>query len=148
MEDFEKQISIFAISFLIGLALVLTGVTEGIHYNVKELTQPMFVNYNEEKAPLVAESIAYGIEISIAALLMFTPLSAMSSAWFFKIAYDLVVGKGAGTNVFVIDPVLNYVMAIICITLLVYSLYNQYSWTVKLIQPGTKATDDELEKLI
>ncbi len=149
MEIFEKQILIFVVSIILGIALVFSGIPDKIHAFTLQSLKPFFERYNKEKAGNLSESMGYTLEILLASLILITPICGISSIWFLKIAYDLLLGKNAGVNVFVLHPFFNVIVAILCIILFGYALFSQYQWTIKLTQPRPKTTKDkDLARLI
>ena len=149
MEIFEKQILIFVVSILLGIALVFSGLPDKLHTFSMSAIKPFFERFNKEKATNLAESFGYTLELALVSLILITPLCGISSIWVLKIAYNLLWGKHAGVNVFVFHPFLNVVIAILCALLFGYALFSQYQWTIKLTQPRPKTTKDkDLARLI
>ena len=150
MEIRQKQILIMTGAFLIGLVFVLSGITNSMHdFIARGIKENAWIEqYAKEKTSLIAESIAYTIEIIMAGIMLLSPICVLSGMWYMLIAYELVIGKNAGLNIFIISPYLNYVMAFLCLLLFFYSLYLQYNWSVKLTKPMPKLPKDKVDRFI
>ena len=150
MEIRQKQILIMTGAFIIGLVFVLSGITNSMHdFIARGIKENVWIEqYAKEKTSLIAESIAYTIEIIMAGIMLLSPICVLSGMWYMLIAYELVIGKNAGLNIFIISPYLNYVMAFLCLLLFFYSLYLQYNWSVKIANPEPKKPKDELSRFI
>jgi hypothetical protein len=149
MEVFEKQLLIMAGSAALGLILVFSGITTLLHEFAVDTTRPFMERYARENASSLEHSVGYTFELLLAVLLMLTPLSAAGGVWLFKIAFELTLGKSAAVNAFVVSQSLNWVMALFCIALFFYSIYEQYNWSIKLTQPLPKKLDNkDLSRLI
>ncbi len=151
MDVWQKQALIITASIIIGLLIVLSGLTNRMHdFTADSLKSSSFVEkYAKEKTDLIVESLAYTIEIILAAIILLTPITAVSGIWYMRIAYELIIGVNKGKNIFIISPFLNYVMAFLCLLLFFYSLYLQYNFSVKLTKPlPKKMPKDELARFI
>lgn len=150
MDNWQKQILIMTGAFIIGLVFVLSGITNSMHdFIARGIKEHAWIEqYAKEKTDLIAESIAYTIEIIMAGIMLLSPICVLSGMWYMLIAYELVIGKNAGLNIFIISPYLNYVMAFLCVLLFFYSLYLQYNWSVKLTKPMPKLPKDEVDRFI
>lgn len=150
MDNWQKQSLIITASIILGLIIVLSGLTNIIHdFTANSLKSiPFIEKYAKENTDLIAESLAYTLEIIIAALILLSPVSAVSGIWYMRIAYELSFGINKNVNIFIISPILNYVMAFLCVLLFFYSLYLQYNWSVKLTKPMPKLPKDKVDRFI
>ena len=150
MDIRQKQALIITASIILGLLIVLSGLTNIMHDFTTNLikSSALVEKYAKDKTSLIAESLSYTLEIIIAALILLSPVSAVSGIWYLRIAYELSFGVNKDVNIFIISPFLNYVMAFLCLLLFFYSLYLQYNWSVKLINPEPKKPKDRLARFI
>jgi hypothetical protein len=149
MQIFEKQIVVISLTVFLGLVIVFSGFTELVHDFTISAIEPLLTKVSGDKAAMVLESLSYTIQFGLAILILLTPFSLTGGMWFLKIAFELVLGKNANSNVFVFSLFLNKVVAVLCLSLFVYSIYQQYKWTIKLTQPlPFKKNDKDLARLI
>jgi hypothetical protein len=149
MDAFGKQVLIIVFSVLVGVALVVSGVTGIIHDYSSQYLKQVIDKENSEETEKLTESLGYSVELILASLLLVSPLCGISGVWFAKIAYELLVGNNAHVNVFILHPFLNVVFALMCLVLFGYCMYSQYQWAVRLTQPRLKTTNDkDLTRLI
>jgi hypothetical protein len=149
MKDVEKQILIITGAIFLGFILVISGITQLIHDISIQAFRPSVSKYAKERTDSIMESIGFTIEIIFAVILMFTPIRGTAGVWFLSIAYKLTLGDYRSFNVFIVHHKLNYVMAVLCLILGLYSFYSQQKWAQNYINPPPKEEiKDEFAKFI
>ncbi len=140
MEEDTKRILFFVLSLLLGAFLVFSGYFWKFHILTSDWLVSMFSSFYQGMAILIAIILI----LIICIILIVTPIAAAACPLFLKIAYELLLGRYAGSDVFNIGISFRPIVALICIFLAAYSLYRQ--WKVKFTKPKMK--DKDLLKFI
>jgi len=143
MQPTHKQIIIMLLTITIGVAIAFSGITETIHNFLINGVAPILDEISPEKGKDLYDTVAYSAQFILLAIILVSPISAISGFWLLRIGYDLSFGINAGKNIFIISPALNKIMAFLCLILFVYSLYSQHKWSIKLTSPIPASVDDK-----
>jgi hypothetical protein len=143
MDVFKRQVLIMIFAITLGIGFALSGLTDKIHNYSAQNLLPIFKNEKNNNAEKLAESLGYFVELIFASIFLLTPICGISGIWFLKIAYELSLGKNSMVNVFLIHPLCNIIMALLCFILFFYCLFSQYKWAIRLTEPKQKITKDK-----
>lgn len=143
----KKKAFLFMI-LLAGSILVVTGATSKIHFFSGQAGAALVENYAKDKSSMLFESLGYTGEILVISIFFFTRYPGIVFSWLLRISYDLTFGANSSVNVFVIAKELNWIIAVCCILLSIYSVHLQNEKISRLMEKKGINTKDDLARFL
>ncbi|MBN1502337.1 hypothetical protein JW930_02235 [Candidatus Woesearchaeota archaeon] len=149
MEEVARKALMYAVFFIVGLLLVISGLPEFVHEQSFELTRAVLSSVQLAYVRDLKPTIGFIGQLIMASILLLLPGCVIGGLWFGKLGYEILFGYLKATALFALPLFVNKVIALLCLALCIYGFYEQYKIINKIpVFMAPKQEDKEMLKFI